>query len=62
MEGQSSGIAVVQSYLRRARGMESPVLVLRGGGRGVPKDADHGLFTTYREEFESMWEDSRPVS
>ncbi|MFJ4859299.1 SAV2148 family HEPN domain-containing protein [Streptomyces sp. NPDC088748] len=62
VEGQSSGIAVVQSYLRRARGMESPVLVLRGGGRGVPKDADHGLFTTYREEFESMWEDSRPVS
>lgn len=62
VEGQNSGIAVVQSYLRRARGMESPVLVLRGGGRGVPKDADHGLFTTYREEFESMWEDSRPVS
>ncbi|MFG2298952.1 SAV2148 family HEPN domain-containing protein [Streptomyces sp. NPDC048603] len=57
-----SGIGVVQSYLRRARGMEAPVLVLRGGGRGVPKDADHGLFTTYREEFESVWEDSRPVS
>ncbi|RSS61696.1 hypothetical protein EF912_06305 [Streptomyces sp. WAC07061] len=62
VEGQSSGIAVVQSYLRRARGMEAPVLVLRGGGRGVPKDADHGLFQTYREEFESVWEDSRPVS
>ena len=29
----SDGVAVVQSYLRRARGMEAPVLVLRGGGR-----------------------------
>ncbi|MGG8410506.1 SAV2148 family HEPN domain-containing protein [Streptomyces sp. 12297] len=61
-ESPGGGIAVVQSYLRRARGMEAPVLVLRGGGRGVPKDADHGLFTTYREEFESVWQDSRPVS
>ncbi|MGY5138808.1 DUF5919 domain-containing protein, partial [Streptomyces nigrescens] len=23
---------------------------------------DNGLFETYREEFESMWADSRPVS
>ncbi|MCB5165593.1 DUF5919 domain-containing protein [Streptomyces bambusae] len=61
-DAPGGGIAVVQSYLRRARGMEAPVLVLRGGGRGVPKDADHGLFTTYREEFESVWQDSRPVS
>lgn len=54
---------MVQSYLRRARGMEAPVLVLRGGGtRGPARDADHGLFPTYREEFESIWEDSRPVS
>ncbi|GAA2710895.1 MULTISPECIES: SAV2148 family HEPN domain-containing protein [Streptomyces] len=62
------GLAVVQSYLRKARGMESPVLVLRGGnGRnllrdGRPADDDGGLFATYREEFESVWEDSRPVS
>ncbi|MFE3325388.1 SAV2148 family HEPN domain-containing protein [Streptomyces sp. NPDC059176] len=59
------GLAVVQSYLRRARGMEVPVLVLRGGGRSVVRagqDADHGLFQTYREEFEAVWMDSRPVS
>ncbi|AWZ06679.1 SAV2148 family HEPN domain-containing protein [Streptomyces sp. 4.24] len=64
VEGESSGIAVVQSYLRRARGMEAPVLVLRGGGRGPARerDAEHGLFPTYREEFESIWQDSRPVS
>ncbi|MEV0414769.1 SAV2148 family HEPN domain-containing protein [Streptomyces sp. NPDC050448] len=63
VEGESSGIAVVQSYLRRARGMEAPVLVLRGGGtRGSSRDAENGLFPTYREEFESIWQDSRPVS
>lgn len=61
------GVAVVQPYLRRSRGMESPVLVLRGGGREVlrqdpDRDDDHGLFETYREEFENMWADSRPVS
>ncbi|MDX3850721.1 SAV2148 family HEPN domain-containing protein [Streptomyces sp. AK02-01A] len=59
------GLAVVQSYLRRARGMEAPVLVLRGGGREVVRsgqEPEHGLFQTYREEFESVWTDSRPVS
>ncbi|MGR8007449.1 SAV2148 family HEPN domain-containing protein [Streptomyces hypolithicus] len=59
------GLAVVQTYLRRARGMEAPVLVLRGGGRGVVRhgqDSEHGLFETYREEFEAVWGDSRPVS
>ncbi|MEV7084637.1 SAV2148 family HEPN domain-containing protein [Streptomyces sp. NPDC093085] len=59
------GLAVVQSYLRRARGMEAPVLVLRGGGREVVRagqDTETGLFQTYREEFESVWTDSRPVS
>ncbi|GHA02536.1 hypothetical protein GCM10010329_25590 [Streptomyces spiroverticillatus] len=63
------GLAVVQSYLRRARGMEAPVLVLRGGGRGGRdgvvrhgQEAEAGLFETYREEFESVWTDSRPVS
>ncbi|AYA16118.1 hypothetical protein DCW30_26600 [Streptomyces alfalfae] len=60
----SDGIAVVQSYLRRTRGMEAPVLVLRGGGRVVKSDdpGEGGLFTTYREEFELAWADSRPVS
>ncbi|MER5888259.1 SAV2148 family HEPN domain-containing protein [Streptomyces sp. NPDC001941] len=64
----ADGVAVVQSYLRKARGMEAPVLVLRGGGRQVVRaggqrgDGEHGLFETYREEFESMWGDSRPVS
>lgn len=66
----SDGLAVVQSYLRKARGMEAPVLVLRGGGRGRevvregrdPNEGDGGLFGTYREEFESVWTDSRPVS
>ncbi|MFG2145303.1 SAV2148 family HEPN domain-containing protein [Streptomyces sp. NPDC048696] len=62
----TDGLAVVQSYLRRARGMEAPVLVLRGGARrGVVRpdhDDENGLFQTYREEFESVWADSRPVS
>ena len=41
------------------------MLVLRGGGREVVRagqDTEHGLFQTYREEFESVWADSRPVS
>jgi len=63
----SDGVAVVQSYLRRSRGMEAPVLVLRNGSRVVkPDDMDKGvesgLFPTYREEFETSWADSRPVS
>ncbi|MBH5337526.1 hypothetical protein IHE55_23265 [Streptomyces pactum] len=64
----SDGLAVVQTYLRKARGIEAPVLVLRGGGlgRGVVREGrsedDGGLFAVYREEFESVWADSRPVS
>lgn len=60
----SDGVAVVQSYLRRTRGMEAPVLVLRGGGRVVRGEGpgENGLFETYREEFELAWADSRPVS
>ena len=67
------GLAVVQSYLRRARGLEAPVLVLRGGGRApLPHDTsagyqarapeDDGLFGTYWDEFESAWKDARAVS
>jgi hypothetical protein len=67
----ADGIAVVQSYLRRARGMEAPVIVLRGGSRRlvqpqgaapVERHGEHGLFEIYREEFEGVWGDSRPVS
>ncbi|CAM5615976.1 putative protein OS=Streptomyces tendae OX=1932 GN=GUR47_31560 PE=4 SV=1 [Streptomyces tendae] len=62
----ADGIAVVQSYLRRTRGMEAPVLVLRNGrngGKVVKSDRlEEGDFSTYREEFELMWADSRPVS
>jgi hypothetical protein len=68
----ADGLAVVQSYLRRVRGMEAPVLVLRGGGRdlvqrpagqGKPQDEGlNGLFQAYREEFEAAWGDSRAVS
>ncbi|MFD8567747.1 SAV2148 family HEPN domain-containing protein [Streptomyces sp. NPDC059639] len=63
----SDGIAVVQSYLRRTRGMEAPVLVLRGGGRVVRSGhsadmGENGLFVTYRDEFEQEWADARPVS
>ncbi|MGY0019455.1 SAV2148 family HEPN domain-containing protein [Streptomyces sp. cg35] len=63
----SDGVAVVQSYLRRTRGMEAPVLVLRGGGRlvranGSAENGENGLFVTYRDEFEQAWADARPVS
>ncbi|WP_306321647.1 MULTISPECIES: SAV2148 family HEPN domain-containing protein [unclassified Streptomyces] len=63
----SDGVAVVQTYLRRTRGMEAPVLVLRGGGRIVKAGAstetgENGLFVTYRDEFEQAWADARPVS
>ncbi|MGK5642326.1 SAV2148 family HEPN domain-containing protein [Streptomyces sp. URMC 126] len=59
------GLAVVQPYLRKARGMEAPVLVLRGGRRAEARAQapdDHGLFDTYREEFDGVWQDSRQVS
>ncbi|MFI2432806.1 SAV2148 family HEPN domain-containing protein [Streptomyces sp. NPDC018693] len=60
----SDGVGVVQSYLRRMRGMEAPVLVLRNGNRVVKSDEvdEGGLFAAYREEFELGWVDSRPVS
>lgn len=64
----ADGLAVVQSYLRKARGMEAPVMILRGGRRDIVQDKEdeadgqHGLFEVYREEFEGVWTDSRPVS
>jgi hypothetical protein len=62
---RSDGLAVVQTYLRRARGMEVPVMVLRGGSTRVVTDdkpVESGLFEVYREEFDGIWADSRPVS
>ncbi|NGN66229.1 hypothetical protein G5C51_20305 [Streptomyces sp. A7024] len=62
---RANGIAVVQSYLRRTRGMEAPVLVLRSGRRDLihgEGTGEPGLFETYREEFEASWGDSRAVS
>ena len=53
----ADGVGVVQSYLRGARGMEAPVLVLRGGGRrwsGRGMD-ESSTVPTYREEFELAW-------
>jgi len=61
--GRPHGLAVVQPYLRRSRGMESPALVLRGADRTPGETAvEPGLLDVYREEFESSWADSRPVS
>ncbi|MCD0481534.1 DUF5919 domain-containing protein [Streptacidiphilus sp. ASG 303] len=61
--GRPQGLAVVQPYLRRSRGAESPALVLRGTARD-PEAAggEPGLLDVYREEFEGSWADSRPVS
>ncbi|CAN3980055.1 SAV2148 family HEPN domain-containing protein [Kitasatospora purpeofusca] len=59
---QVRDLGVVQPYLRRARGMESPALVLRGGAGQEPGGTDAGLLEVYREEFEGIWADSRPVS
>lgn len=60
---QPQGLAVVQPYLRRSRGMESPALVLRGAGLPPGESAaEPGLMDVYREEFEISWADSRPVS
>jgi hypothetical protein len=59
------GLGVVQTYLRRARGMEVPVMVLRGGSTRVVTDdkpVEAGLFEVYREEFDDIWSESRPVS
>ncbi|MFC1416303.1 SAV2148 family HEPN domain-containing protein [Streptacidiphilus cavernicola] len=59
------GLGVIQSYLRRARGIESPAMVLRGGTPGPilsGRPPEPGLFQVYQDEFEGVWSDSRPVS
>ncbi|MFC8716746.1 SAV2148 family HEPN domain-containing protein [Kitasatospora sp. NPDC057198] len=58
----STDLGVVQPYLRKARGIESPVLVLRGGAGQEAGGTEPGLLEVYREEFEGLWGDSRPVS
>ncbi|MFD8596258.1 SAV2148 family HEPN domain-containing protein [Kitasatospora sp. NPDC059646] len=59
---RSSDLGVVQPYLRRARGIESPALVLRGGAGQEAGGTEPGLLEVYREEFEDLWGDSRAVS
>ncbi|GAA1187623.1 hypothetical protein F4556_005674 [Kitasatospora gansuensis] len=59
---RSGDLGVVQPYLRRARGIESPALVLRGGAGQEPGGQEPGLLEVYREEFEGVWADSRAVS
>ncbi|WP_282205401.1 SAV2148 family HEPN domain-containing protein [Kitasatospora fiedleri] len=59
---RSTDLGVVQPYLRRVRGIESPALVLRGGAGQDPGGTEPGLLEVYREEFEDLWGDSRPVS
>ncbi|MCU7825403.1 hypothetical protein KSNIM_27925 [Kitasatospora sp. DSM 101779] len=59
---RSGDIGVVQPYLRRARGIESPAIVLRGGAGQEPGGTEPGLLEVYREEFEGSWGDSRAVS
>ncbi|MCF2526234.1 DUF5919 domain-containing protein [Yinghuangia sp. KLBMP8922] len=48
-----SDAAVVQPYLRRARGVESPSFVLRAGSDAA--DPRRGLFALFDEEFEQLW-------
>jgi len=59
---RSSDLGVIQPYLRKARGIESPALVLRGGAGQEPGGTEPGLLEVYREEFEGVWADSRAVS
>lgn len=46
--------AVVQPYLRRSRGVESPSFVMRSGNGAV--DPRRGLFALFQEEFDQLWE------
>ncbi|MFE9421711.1 SAV2148 family HEPN domain-containing protein [Kitasatospora sp. NPDC006697] len=60
---RTGDLGVIQPYLRKARGIESPALVLRAAPQPDPaRDGEPGLLEVYREEFEGVWGDSRPVS
>ncbi|MEV4557525.1 SAV2148 family HEPN domain-containing protein [Kitasatospora sp. NPDC049285] len=59
---RSTDLGVIQPYLRKARGIESPALVLRGGAGQEAGGTEPGLLEVYREEFEGLWGDSRAVS
>lgn len=48
-------LGVVQPYMPRARGLESPTFVLRA----IPGSND--LFSTYRQVFDSLWEGGSPA-
>ncbi|WP_084485774.1 DUF5919 domain-containing protein [Nocardia beijingensis] len=50
-----SAVCVIQPYLPRARGVESPTLVAR-------KSEQAGLFDTFSEVFETMWSSAREVA
>ncbi|MGW4326591.1 DUF5919 domain-containing protein [Nocardia sp. CY41] len=50
-----STVCVIQPYLPRARGVESPTLVARKSERA-------GVFDTFSEVFETMWSSAREVS
>lgn len=50
-----STVCVIQPYLPRARGVESPTLVAR-------KSEQAGLFDTFSEVFETMWSSAREVA
>ena len=61
----SDGVAVVQSYLRagaRAWRRRCWCCAAAAGWSSPDEMDDSGLFPTYREEFELVWADSRPVS
>ncbi|MCC3327398.1 DUF5919 domain-containing protein [Nocardia abscessus] len=49
-----SAVCIIQPYLPRARGVESPTLVAR-------KSEPPGLFDTFAEIFETMWSSAREV-
>ncbi|MDI2125138.1 SAV2148 family HEPN domain-containing protein [Yinghuangia seranimata] len=46
-------VAVVQPYLRRSRGVESPSFVLRA--EADPAAPQRGLFALFQEEFDQLW-------
>ncbi|WP_159921880.1 MULTISPECIES: DUF5919 domain-containing protein [Nocardia] len=50
-----SAVCIIQPYLPRARGVESPTLFAR-------KSGSPGLFETFSEVFETMWSSGREVS